>query len=57
MKQKACNRWGCTHTHTHTDSFYKKGKNNNLIEYKERITKNLCDSVFDFVQRQELCKV
>ena len=54
MEQKACNRWDCTHTHT--DSFYKKGKNNNLIEYKERITKNLCDSAFDFAQKHELCK-
>ena len=58
MEQKPCNRWGCTHTHTHThtDNFYLKGKNNNLIKYKKRITRNLCDSVFDFVQKQELCK-
>ena len=58
MKQKPCNRWSCTHTHTHThtDNFLLKEKNNNLIEYKGRITKNLCYAVFDFVQKQGLCK-
>ena len=58
MKQKPCNRWGCTHTHTHThtDNFLLKEKNNNLIYNKRRITRNLCDSVFDFVQKHGLCK-
>ena len=30
-------------------------RKNNLI-YKGRITKNLCDSIFDFGQKYELCK-
>ena len=55
MEQKACNRWGCVHTHTHTDSFYKKEKNN-LIYREKGITKNLYDSIFDFVQKCALCK-
>ena len=49
MKQKPCNRWGCTHTHTHThtDSFYLKEKNNLIYNIKKRITRNLCDSIFE----------
>ena len=39
-----------------SNSENKKEKNNNLIEYKRRITKNLCYAVFDFVQKHGLCK-
>ena len=47
---------GTVHTHTHTDNLKTIKNSNNLIGYKIRITRNLCYVVFDFAQKQELCK-